>query len=144
MLFLPTEVLVLGVAACVFRNSANYANEDNVIGIDRRTRETSFSDDRAFNWSVVAEESIGNAAEVAALADALRLSQESEPLLGTFLISGSHSGDVIPVDRIGLVAESASTLLSHPRLEPEVVIFLKKVLRLCSAAQSQDNPIVLV
>jgi hypothetical protein len=27
----------LGVAACVFRNSAKYANEDNVIGIDRRT-----------------------------------------------------------------------------------------------------------
>jgi hypothetical protein len=144
MLFLPTEVWVLGVAACVFRNSANYANEDNVIGIDRRTGETLFGDDRAFNWSVVAEESIGNAAEVAALADALRLSQESEPLLLTFLIGGSHSGDVIPLDRIGFVAESASTLLSHPQLEPEVAIFLKKVLRLCSAAQSEDNPIVFV
>jgi hypothetical protein len=96
------------------------------------------------NWSVVAQESIGNAAEVAALADALRLDQESEPLLLTFLISGSHSGDVIPLDRIGLVAESASRLLSHPQLEPEVVIFLKKVLRLCSAAQSEDNPIVFV
>jgi hypothetical protein len=103
-----------------------------------------FAHDIWSNWSVVAEESIGNAAEVAALADALRLNQESEPLLLTFLISGSHSGDVIPLDRIGLVAESASRLLSHPQLEPEVVIFLKKVLRLCSAAQSEDNPIVFV
>jgi hypothetical protein len=84
MLFLPTEVSVLGVAACVFRNSANYANEDNVIGIDSRTGETLFGDDRAFNWSVAAEESIGNAVEVAALADALRLNQKSEPLLVTF------------------------------------------------------------
>jgi hypothetical protein len=103
-----------------------------------------FAHDIWSNWSVVAEESIGNAAEVAALADALRLNQESEPLLLTFLISGSHSGDVIPLDRIGLVDESASRLLSHPQLEPEVVIFLKKVLRLCSAAQSEDNPIVFV
>lgn len=143
MLFLPTEASVLGVAACVFRNSAKYANEDNVIGIDRRSGETLFSGDRAFNWGVVAEEFIGNAAEVAALADVLRLSQESEPLLQTFLISGSHSGDVIPLDGIRSVAESASTLLSHQR-EPEVVTFLKKVLRLCAAAQSEDNPIVFV
>jgi hypothetical protein len=118
----------LGVAACVFRNSANYANEDNVIGIDRRTGETLFSDDRAFNWSVVAEESIGNAAEVAALADALRLSQGSELLLLTFLINGSHSGDVIPLDRIGLIAKSASTLLSHPQLFEKV----RKTLWLCA------------
>jgi hypothetical protein len=31
MLFLPTEVWVLGVAACVFRNSADYANESRVL-----------------------------------------------------------------------------------------------------------------
>lgn len=93
---------------------------------------------------MAAEEFIGNAAEVAALADALRFSQEGEPLLLTFLINGSHSGDVIPLDGIGLVTESASALLSRHQLEPEVVIFLKKVLRLCSAAQSEDNPIVFV
>ena len=143
MLFLPTEASVLGIAACVFRNSAKHPNEDNVIGIDRRTGETLFSDDRAFNWGVIAEEFIGNAAEVAFLADVLRLSQESEPLQQTFLISGSHSGDVIQLDRIGSVAESASKLLSHQR-EPEVVTSLKKVLRLCAAAQSEDNPIVFV
>jgi hypothetical protein len=144
MVFLPTGVSGLSVAACVFRKGTNYANEDNVTGIDQRTGEILFSDDRAFNCSVVAEESIGNAAEVAGLANALRLIEGSAPLLRTFLVSGSHSGDVIPLDRIGLVAESASTLLSHPQLEPEVAIFLEKVLRLCSAAQSQKNPIVFV
>jgi hypothetical protein len=134
----------LGVAACVFRNGGKYANEDNAIGLDRRTGETVFSDDQSFDWSVIAEEFIGNSAEVAALADALKLCQESEPLLRTFLRSGSHSGDVIPIDGIGLVAESASTLLLDPQREPDVVIFLKKVLRLCSAALSEGNPIVFV
>jgi hypothetical protein len=142
--FFTSEVSLLGVTACVFRNSTNDANEDKVVGIDRRTGRTLFRDDRAFNRSVVAGESIGNAAEIAALADALSFSQESEPLLLTFLMNGSHSGDVIPLDRIGLVTESASTLLSRHQLEPEVAIFLKKVRRLCSAAQLEDNPIVFV
>jgi hypothetical protein len=73
----------------------------------------------------------------------LRHSQEAEPLVLAFLMSGSHSGDAIPLDRTGLVAESASRLLSHPQLEPEVVIFLKKVLRL-STARSEGNPIIFV
>jgi hypothetical protein len=48
-IFLPTEVSFLGVAACVFPNSANYANEDNVIGInagkslDRHRRSFSYA-----------------------------------------------------------------------------------------------------
>jgi hypothetical protein len=134
----------MSVSACVFRNSRNYASDEKMIGVDRRTGETMFSDDRAYYLSVAVQEDIGNVAGVAALASALRLSGESEALLQSFLINGSHSGDVIPCERIGAVAESASTLLSHSQLDSDVVIFLKKVLRLCRAAQSEDNPIVFV
>ena len=74
----------MGVDVCVFRNSANYANEDNVIGIERQTGETLFGDDRAFNWDNEGTESAGLNRHIVGDARALR-ERRSDSILASSL-----------------------------------------------------------
>jgi hypothetical protein len=137
----------MSVAACVFRNRRAFASDLLANGWDEGTGETLFSDDRAFNCSVAAEECIGNLATVAWLRTTLERTsaRTSESLRATFLIDGSHSGDLIAKAEVPKIKESATSLLSQTReCDSEVIDFLRKVLRLCDAAEREDNPIVFV
>ena len=69
----------------------------------------------------------------------------SESLKETFLIDSSHCGDVIEKPQMKKITKDTNFLLSEAKgLDSEVGDFLNKILRLCEAAEREDNPIVFV
>ena len=66
-------------------------------------------------------------------------------LLSSILYDGTHGGDVISSDRIGILKNEISTLRNNgASLSREISVFLDSVDALVTAAEDNDNPIVFV
>jgi len=115
------------------------------MGLDELTGETIFSDDRPYWESTVAKEFIGNITGVGWIRATLKEVDPANSLIlrETFLKDGSHAGDTIELSEVPKIKESAAAILSSGlELDPEIAEFLRKVVRLCDAAQLEENPIV--
>ncbi len=142
----------MGLDAVVYRNKANIELGEKLdkAKIDERTGEIYFEneiDDRETPRDLIeaAEYRIGNIAEVDSLRDEIAtLLGPGNQIGDKVLYSGSHSGDVIPVDQLPRLAGEIESIQKMNRSSKELSRFLENLKALINAAINENNPIVFV
>ena len=135
----------MSLVAIVYRNPCNLNAfiKESAYEVDELTGEVIFVSARP--EVVVAEQvKFGNIAEVAYLRNIVKgFKCPSESIIcNRILYSGSHSGDVIPIDNIEMLEKEISYLRTYGH--PALLSFLDGVSKLILAARCENNPIVFV
>jgi hypothetical protein len=140
----------MGLDALVFKSKASLENQFKGIAfdVDEHTGEASAFDDTdasiKFEDYVAKSVRFGNAAQIS------YLSHQVAEVLGSFntfiersvLYSGSHSGDVIEVDRLPELIEEVNKIRNSS--SADVKRFAESLSSLVIVAQQNGNPIVFV
>jgi hypothetical protein len=89
---------------------------------------------------------LGNVSLISSLHTELAgLLRADSVLLGSILYDGTHGGDILSFDRIGILKNEISTLRNNgSSLSREVSVFLDSLDALIEAAEDNHNPITFV
>lgn len=141
----------MGLDAVVYRNRNNLQ-----LGVDDRlarfvpdTGETYFDDDAASRRHSQQREALyirlGNIAMISALREEIADILGSDSILYQKVVySDSHSGDFIPIDQLGRLAEETTLIRKSGKQSGDLRDFLESIDELTEAALREKNPIVFV
>ncbi len=142
----------MGLDAVVYKNRAKLPLDPEQAGLrlDEKTGEWYSTNDELPD-EIKAEglealhKHLGNVSQVAALAaEAGRFISPNSVLLCDVLYSGSHSGDVVPADKIDALEHEVATLREASTLSPELTILLDDLGELIKVAKENYNPVAFV
>jgi hypothetical protein len=147
---------LLGLDAAVFKNISNVekAFGGGDFDVDGETGEVTPKRDRAAEipWEnfTACSRRLGNIAAIGELRRCLAVRERAAadgsrprfPILQRFVVSGSHSGDVIRYDEIAALKQELADLRDEP--DEHMREFLLAISELTEAAEREHNPIVFV
>ena len=139
----------MGLNAVVYRNRRHLklGSDEELARLVPETGEIYFESEQLsrkyYNQLKVLEHRLGNTAEIGALREeAVRLIGPESVIVQTGLRSGTHSGDVIPVESISSLAAEVNSIRDASQKSPELQHFIDSLEELIRAAKDEGNPIV--
>ena len=141
----------MGLDAVVYKNRKHLklGLDEKAALFDPSTGEVSFESDalsRKYNDQMAAVSfRLGNIAAISALrAEASRLLGSRSVVVEKVLYSGSHSGDVFPMESIPTLADEIKSIEDTNHSSPELRELASALKELVRAAIHEANPIVFV
>ena len=141
----------MGLDAVVYRNRKHLKleSDDGAARLVSETGEVYFEDDelsRKYRLQFrTAEHRLGNMAEISALRDEVtRLIGPDSVILRKVLYSGTHSGDIIPVESVSTLIDELNSIHCARQQSPELKRFVGSMKEIIQAAEDEGNPIVFV
>ncbi len=141
----------MGLDAVVYRNKANInlGEYADLAKLDADTGEVYFEEtelSKRFRDNLKAVKyRIGNISQVDYLrGEIIGLIGSHSQIITKVLYSGSHSGDVIPLSEMPVLAEEIQAIEKHSKASKDVLRFLDGLRKLFITARYEGNPIVFV
>jgi hypothetical protein len=142
---------MMGLDAVVYRDMTNVdlGKDRGAAKVDPRTGEVYFQDEeisRKYQSKLTAVEfRLGSIAVAAALCSEItQLLGPTTCICKEVLYSGSHSGDVIPINGMAALITEIVDIRRSSKASPDLLLFLEKLEKLIDNANVERNPIVFV